>query len=156
MPQYSGLAIWIDSDNDTYKQTFELVAADEDAALAELQTLIEAENVLTDAALHSMALQQAVDTSAWTVKTVATANSDVEIQGRIIFRTDGSPRQYKNVTIPAFKKNATGYVTNKIINLGQTDILAFVAQMNSGGFTTSHYEDLVASVKGYEVFNGKP
>lgn len=154
MANYVATATWQDADADTTVQTFELVAADEAAALTALQNMIEAQDTLNEVLLIDLRLNQIVDFSGYVLKAVPVANSDVEIGGRFQFRTATVPRYYKEVTVPGFRKNT--YVQNKNIILTNADVLAFTGVINGQGFTTNHYEDLVATVKGYEVFNGKP
>jgi hypothetical protein len=156
MPNFFGSAKWIDADGDTAVQEYQMIAADDAAALAAFLDMLQTQDVLTEAALVSATITSVIDVTnvALTLKDNPAANSDVEIGGRFVFRTSTSPRFYKEINVPAFKKNT--YVVDKIINAANADVLAFIADVVGGGFSTNHYEDLTAYLKGYETFNGKP
>lgn len=148
--QYS--VIWRDADGHTSKQGGYLVAADLAAATTALETIVEASDILSGAVIDNVLLTADVDYSGWTLKTDPNANSDVEIGGRFQF---ASAAGYKaNITVPGFKKDDYS-VSGGGIDLADLDVIAFIASITAGGGATSHYEDITAFVKGYEVFNGQ-
>jgi len=154
MARFTYSVTWIDADGDTFVQSGELIAATGADADVAVGSMLEDADVLSDAAIQSVVVSHVFDTSALTIKANPGATSDVEIGGRFIFRTSTAPQFYKQVNIPAFKKD--DYVIAKVIDQTDADVIAFVAEIVGGGFSTNHYEDLTALVEGYETFNGKP
>lgn len=154
MARFKYSVTWIDADGDTFVQGGELIAATGADADVAVGSMLEDEDVLSDAAILSVEVSHVFDISALDIKANPGATSDVEIGGRFVFRTSTAPRFYKEVNVPAFKKD--DYVIEKQINQANADVIAFVAEIVGGGFSTAHYEDLTALQKGYETFGGKP
>lgn len=156
MPNFTATAKWLDADGDSAVQNFEIVAADAATAATALVEALQTMDVLSEAACVYAALTQIIDVTdaLLTLKDNPAANSDVEIGGRFVFRTSTTPRFYKEINVPAFKKNT--YVVDKLIDNTHADVVAFLADIVGGGFSTNHFEDLTAYEKGYETFNGKP
>lgn len=153
MPQFTATVSFSDVDGHTKSTSFNLVQADLAAAEAAIQTIVEAMDVLSNGRFDGVSLALAVDTTGWTVQGTAGVGSDVEIGGRMIFRTAGS-QFFSNLTIPAFIKD-TYTVVGGLIDPTIAAVATFVLAITGNGVSTNHGEDIVSFDDGYEVFNGR-
>lgn len=152
MANFTWTLSMMDEDGHTSTMRGSMVRADLAAAQAALETIAETVDVLTGAKIVNAGITFELDTSAWTLKASAAANSDVEIGGRMIFRTLGN--FLSKLTVPGFLKDAYT-VAGGLIDTASADVLAFISAIVTGGGSTSHWEDISTYQEGYEVFNGQ-
>lgn len=153
MPNFTATVSFVDEDGHKATTSFNLVRADLAALDGAIQTIVESMDILSNGRLASVSATIDIDTTGWTVSGTAAAGSDVEIGGRVIFRTSAS-EFFSKITIPAFLKD-TYTVLGGLIDPLDLDVAAFVLAVTGSGVTTNHWEDIVGFHDGYEVFNGR-
>lgn len=153
MPNFTLGISFADEDGHLASTSINLVRADLAALAAAAETIVEAMDILSDGRLAGVSATIDIDTTGWTVQGTAGVGSDVEIGGRMIFRTAGSAF-FSKITIPAFLKDAYT-VVGGLIDPTIADVAAFILAVTGNGVATNHWEDIVSFDDGYEVFNGK-
>jgi hypothetical protein len=153
MANFVVTAVWQDEDGDVGRSVFHVVGSTLADAESKSQNTLELADILSGAKLMSVSVAADIDISGWTLKASADVGSDVEIGGRFIFESSAG---YKaKISIPGFLKDSyTGL--GGLIDTAQTAVSNFITAVTvTNALATSHYEDLVDFVLGYEIFGGK-